>query len=252
MGITCRGRTEEGILATSMLSIVLWILQCYQNFVSIAADRIALYNEIELKCIALISSMLSSSFTITMLYLAKHDDKGWHWVEFIRVLIFLLDLYLDVVKKCKEIERKVLSDKTKYAEVEACLQKLQKIELKSGTECESVTYCLQPLLSVEITINPCAETSYLVNKLVMLQRLKVWFKSCPKQRFLNFFFVAVPFQIPAFLIFLFNLFKNVEFSGHSSSIFHHFLFMISGQFLFIFFYFPLNFLIFLVFCRIRL
>lgn len=81
MGTTCRGRTEEGILATSMLSIVLWLLQCYQHYAGVTVDRDPLFSEIENKCVTLISTMLSSNFTMTMLYLAMHGDKGMVFFE---------------------------------------------------------------------------------------------------------------------------------------------------------------------------
>jgi len=86
---------------------------------------------------------------------------------------FLVDLYLEVVRKCKEIDKILTNEMTNSKEMKICVEKLQKIELGIGATCESVTYCLQPFLSVEISLNLCSETSYLAKKLVMLQRLKV-------------------------------------------------------------------------------
>lgn len=77
VGITCRGKSEEGILATSMLSTVLWLLQCYLNHLNMTiTSPQAPYEEIGIKCVTLLTNMLGSDFTMAMLYLAKHDDRG--------------------------------------------------------------------------------------------------------------------------------------------------------------------------------
>lgn len=78
VGITCRGKTEEGILPTSMLSTVLWLLQCYSYYLNKIANGStqSTYEEIGTKCVTLLSNILASDFPMAMLYLAKHDDPG--------------------------------------------------------------------------------------------------------------------------------------------------------------------------------
>ena len=80
------------------------------------------------------------------------------------------------MRKCKEIEQCLVQNRSleipTLSSIKNCLKKLHQIELNIKTECEPVTYCLQPLLAVEIMLNPGCETSYLVEKLIMLQRLK--------------------------------------------------------------------------------
>lgn len=100
----------------------------------------------------------------------KHQD-------FVINFFFLfLELSNEVLRKCKEIERFLKQNQSlklpASASIESCLKKLHHIELNTKTECEPVTYCLQPLLAVEIMLNPGCETNYLVDKLIMLQRLK--------------------------------------------------------------------------------
>ncbi|KAL0268602.1 UNVERIFIED_CONTAM: hypothetical protein PYX00_010471 [Menopon gallinae] len=160
VGITCRGKTEEGILATSLLSTVLWLLQCYHyHLTKIMSGPYPPYEDIGTKCTSILTNMVSSEFTMAMLYLAKHED---------------VELYAEVLKKCKEIDI-FLSHNPNLKlipPIDSCLKKLRCIELNIRTECEPITFCLQPLLAVEIMLNPSCETHYLVNKLIVLQRLK--------------------------------------------------------------------------------
>lgn len=44
---------------------------------------------------------------------------------------------------------------------------------REGDTSEPLTYVLQALLAVEVLLNPSADTNTLVNKLLMVQRLKV-------------------------------------------------------------------------------
>ncbi|EEB09924.1 Thyroid hormone receptor-associated protein complex 100 kDa component, putative [Pediculus humanus corporis] len=157
VGMTCRGKTEEGILATSIASTILWLLQCYIYHLNKTLNGSQpLFEEIVGKCVTLLTNMLSSDFTMAMLYLAKYEDTEFH---------------SEVLKKCKEIEQFYSQNPTlrSPSAIDTCLQKLHNIELNIKTECEPVTYCLQPLLAVEIMLAPGCETNYLVSKLIMLQ-----------------------------------------------------------------------------------
>lgn len=163
VGITTRGKNEEGVLAASMLSTILWLLQCYLYHLNkiTSGTQQSVYEEIGIKCAELLTNMLASDFFMAMIYLAKHDDDS---------------VYGEVLRKCKEIEQFLVQNRSleipSASSIESCLKKLRHVKLNVKTECEPVTYCLQPLLAVEIMLNPGCETSYLVDKLIMLQRLK--------------------------------------------------------------------------------
>ncbi|KAK6631151.1 hypothetical protein RUM43_014247 [Polyplax serrata] len=160
VGITCRGKTEEGILATSVASTIFWLLQCYSYHLNKLLGGMAPpCEEIVSKCVVLLINMLSSDFIMAMLYLAKYEDP---------------ELHSEVVKKCKEIEQFLIQNPSlkPSSSIDTCLQKLHTIELNIKIKCEPVTYCLQPLLAIEVMLTPGCETNYLVNKLIMLQKLK--------------------------------------------------------------------------------
>ena len=79
--MTCRGKTEEGILATSIASTILWLLQCYIYHLNKTLNGSQpLFEEIVGKCVTLLTNMLSSDFTMAMLYLAKYEDTGLYEV----------------------------------------------------------------------------------------------------------------------------------------------------------------------------
>ncbi|XP_034934467.1 mediator of RNA polymerase II transcription subunit 24 isoform X2 [Chelonus insularis] len=113
---------------------------------------------------SILKQMLSSDFLCAMMYLAKYDDK---------------DLYLEVVKKCQEIE---LTHKTNNirspALIDESLKKLSNLDIEtvspnlSNIPMESITYCLQPLFAVQVLLNPSTETTVFVNQLLMIKRLK--------------------------------------------------------------------------------
>ncbi|XP_014254037.1 mediator of RNA polymerase II transcription subunit 24 [Cimex lectularius] len=164
-GITCRGKPEEGILASAILSLVHWLLQCYHH----ALTNSEPVNEMLQKPSAILHYMLNCDFLTAMLYLAKHDDK---------------DLYNEVVKKCQEIEVIVSqnSNIAAAAPIQDTLMKLCSLELgntslttltdRGADVSEPLTYCVQPLLAVQVIQNLGAETNHLANQLRLLQRLK--------------------------------------------------------------------------------
>ncbi|KAK0084500.1 hypothetical protein PV325_006922 [Microctonus aethiopoides] len=167
VGITCRGKPEEDLLAAAVLSIVHWLLQCYLYTLTKMPQNNSLITQtfdlIE-KPASILKQMLSSDFLCAMMYLAKYDDK---------------DLYVDVVKKCQEIEslHKTSGPKSP-SPIEESLRKLCNLEIETVAPhsiivpMESVTYCLQPLFAVQVLLNPSTETAVFVNQLLMIQRLK--------------------------------------------------------------------------------
>lgn len=90
------------------------------------------------------------------------------------------ELYLDVVKKCQDIEtlHKTNNNLKSTPSIEDSLKKLMNLEIESissntaSVPMESITYCLQPLLAVQVLLNPSTETAVFVNQLLMIQRLK--------------------------------------------------------------------------------
>lgn len=70
-GITCRGKPEEGILASSVLSLAHWLLQCYQHAAATDPSSSMLS-----KPPVILQHMLSCNFLTAMLTLAKYDDPG--------------------------------------------------------------------------------------------------------------------------------------------------------------------------------
>ncbi|XP_072761073.1 mediator of RNA polymerase II transcription subunit 24-like [Anoplolepis gracilipes] len=165
VGITCRGKPEEDLLAAAVLSIVQWLLQCYLHALTKAPQNNPLTSyssELLDKPASILQQVLNSDFLCAMMYLAKYDDK---------------DLYVDVVKKCQEIETlsKTSSQKSVVA-MEDSLKKLCNLNIESlypeKTKMESITHCLQPLFAVQVLLNPSTETTVFVNQLLMVQRLK--------------------------------------------------------------------------------
>ncbi|XP_015121918.1 mediator of RNA polymerase II transcription subunit 24 [Diachasma alloeum] len=167
VGITCRGRPEEDFLAASVLSIVHWLLQCYlQNLIKLPQQTfIGQAVNLTEKPANILKQMLSSDFLCAMMYLAKHDDR---------------DLYLEVIKKCQEIEAYHKANGPKSPPIEETLKKLTNFEIESifilpnsaNSPVESITYCLQPMFAVQVLLNASTETTIFVNQFLMIQRLK--------------------------------------------------------------------------------
>ncbi|CAA9994340.1 unnamed protein product [Nesidiocoris tenuis] len=164
-GITCRGKPEEGILASAILSLVHWLLQCYQHELSAEGDL----SNMLTKPASILNNMLNCGFLTSMLYLAKHDDK---------------ELYNDVVKKCHDIEE-LLSKQAapppgpsiqealiKLCDLELGATSLTTVGNRDADVSEPLTYCVQALLAVQVRRKISAETSELANQLKLLQRLK--------------------------------------------------------------------------------
>ena len=79
VGITCRGKPEEDLLAAAVLSIVHWLLQCYWYSLSKLPQNNPLMpqsSEMMEKSANILKDMLHCDFMCAMMYLAKQDDKG--------------------------------------------------------------------------------------------------------------------------------------------------------------------------------
>jgi len=79
VGITCRGKPEEDLLAAAVLSIVHWLLQCYLHTLTKTPQSNPLTphpSELIDKPASILQQMLNSDFLCAMMYLAKYDDKG--------------------------------------------------------------------------------------------------------------------------------------------------------------------------------
>ncbi|XP_008208388.1 mediator of RNA polymerase II transcription subunit 24 [Nasonia vitripennis] len=167
VGITCRGKPEEDLLAAACLSIVHWLLQCYYYALTKVPQAPPLApqpSELMDKPAYLLKELLASDFICAMLYSAKHDNK---------------DLYIYIVKKCQEIEKEQQKSNTKCSiPIEDSLKKLCNLEIENivskfvKVDAEPITYCLQPLLAVQNLVNPSTETSIYISQLHMIQRLK--------------------------------------------------------------------------------
>ncbi|XP_012223236.1 mediator of RNA polymerase II transcription subunit 24 [Linepithema humile] len=162
VGITCRGKPEEDLLAAAVLSIVHWLLQCYLHTLTKSNSLNPYSSELIDKPSSILQQMLSSDFLCAMMYLAKYDDN---------------ELYKEVVKKCHEIEAlQKTSTQKSVVPIEDSLMKLCNLEIENlcpeKLKMESITHCLQPLFAVQVLLNPSTETAVFVNQLLMVQRLK--------------------------------------------------------------------------------
>lgn len=167
VGITCRGKPEEDLLAAAVLSIVHWLLQCYLHMLNKMPQSNPMpqqVNELMDKPASILKQMLSSDFLCAMMYLAQYDDK---------------ELYIEVVRKCQEIEALLKTSSLKSSvPIEESLKKLCNLEVEilalspEKSRMESITHCLQPLFAVQVLLNPSTETTVFVNQLQMVQRLK--------------------------------------------------------------------------------
>ncbi|KAK9506154.1 hypothetical protein O3M35_008141 [Rhynocoris fuscipes] len=162
-GITCRGKPEEGILASAILNLVHWLLQCYHHAITNNAEPTA---DMIQKPVSILQYMLNCEFLKAMLFLAKHDD---------------IDLFDEVVKKCQEIEEMISQQENiaSAAPIQETLVKIRNLDVGltsslngSVDTSEPLTYCVQALLAIEVMMNPCADTTHLANQLHLLLRIK--------------------------------------------------------------------------------
>ncbi|KAF7998350.1 hypothetical protein HCN44_009748 [Aphidius gifuensis] len=168
VGITCRGKPEEDLLAAAVLSIVHWLLQCYHyNLINLSQNTLLIgqtcVNDLIEKPAKILKQMMSSDFLCAMMYLAKHDDKK---------------LYLSIIDKCQEIELYHKINGPKLSPIDESLKKIKNLDIDTifnninNNEMETITYCIQPLLAVQVLLNPSTEADVYANQFLMIKRLK--------------------------------------------------------------------------------
>ncbi|GBP42398.1 Mediator of RNA polymerase II transcription subunit 24 [Eumeta japonica] len=162
--ITSRGKMEEEILANSVLSIILWLLQVYHYSLSKYPSSNPIQSqELLEKSTGLLSSIVHTDYLIAMFYLAKQSDP---------------EEYNEVTKKCQEITALMMMNTQFKApiNIHETLQRICHLDITKmsplNNKLEQVTYCLQALIAVEVLVNPSADINYVVNQLLMVQRIK--------------------------------------------------------------------------------
>ncbi|XP_052845492.1 mediator of RNA polymerase II transcription subunit 24 [Drosophila gunungcola] len=169
-GVTCRIKSEESVLPSSVVQLVYWLLQIFARTV----QHYELYGEISAEqsymldqtCVV-IERLSQQQFLLSMLYVGCHEE--------LEICGRIRDKYASIKGSLTN------SNFTLNAQnVEQQLQQLAYIEAKHldmqslnpQPTLEKISCCVQPLLAVEVLLNPCKDTSYYVAELQMLQRLK--------------------------------------------------------------------------------
>lgn len=169
-GVTCRIKSEEAVLPSSVVHLVYWLLQIFARTV----QHYELYGEISAEqsymldqtCVV-IDRLSQQQFLLSMLYVGCHEE--------LEICGRIRDKYATIKGSLTN------SNFTLNApQVEQQLQQLAFIEAKHlemqplnpPPTLEKISCCVQPLLAVEVLLNPCKDTSYYVAELQMLQRLK--------------------------------------------------------------------------------
>ncbi|CAH0387287.1 unnamed protein product [Bemisia tabaci] len=164
-GITCRGKPEEGVLASAVLSLTHWLLQCYQQYLNNSSE---LQAEILSKTVSILEEMLKCDFTVAMLYLGKHEDK---------------DVFKEIIGKCKELEEVLQTPTTEHGKsVLTSIKTICNLEVGPGgfssnqgkavDISEPLTHCIQPLLAIDALRSVNTDTQFFVNQLLLVQCLK--------------------------------------------------------------------------------
>ncbi|XP_043647717.1 mediator of RNA polymerase II transcription subunit 24 [Drosophila teissieri] len=169
-GVTCRIKSEEAVLPSSVVHLVYWLLQIFARTV----QHYELYGEISAEqsymldqtCVV-IDRLSQQQFMLSMLYVGCHEE---------------LDICGRIRDKYATIKGSLTNSNftLNAPQVEQQLQQLAYIEAKHlemqplnpPPTLEKISCCVQPLLAVEVLLNPCKDTSYYVAELQMLQRLK--------------------------------------------------------------------------------
>lgn len=177
-GITCRTKPEEMIIVNATLSLISWIIEVYsavlEKVFSNSGNALSEQQDCMEKSLQLLEKITGNEFLMSILYVAKtsHDEND-------------VELFDKLKKNCVKI--KSLSSESSLSRFSATnakilehlgkilLQKIESLEIENleifhGVE--STTYCLQPLLSIEILLNPTADTQTFITELQMIQRLK--------------------------------------------------------------------------------
>ncbi|EDW79003.1 uncharacterized protein Dwil_GK12010 [Drosophila willistoni] len=170
-GVTCRIKSEETLLPSAVVQLVLWLLQIFGRTV----QHYELYGEISAEqsymldqtCVV-IDRLSQHQFLLSILFVGCHEE---------------FDCYARIRDKYASIKGSLTNSNFTLNSpgVEQQLHQLAYIDTKHldmqnlnspQQPAEKISYCVQPLLAVEVLLNPCKDTSYYVAELQMLQRLK--------------------------------------------------------------------------------
>ncbi|CAH0402327.1 unnamed protein product [Chilo suppressalis] len=162
--ITCRGKMEEEVLAFSVFSIILWLLQVYHYSLSKYPSSNPIQSqEILEKSTSVLNSIVNTDFLLAMFYFAKQNDP---------------DEYNEITKKCQEITAFMMMNTQFKAPVtiHETLQRICNMDIDKiaplNNKPETVTHCLQALIAINVLANPSADLQQLSNQLLMVQRIK--------------------------------------------------------------------------------
>lgn len=161
--ITCRGKMEEEVLAYSVSSIILWLLQVYHYALSKYPTSNIQSQDLLEKSTSLLNSIVNTDFLIAMFYLAKQNDP---------------EEYNEVKNKCQEITGFMMMNTQFKAPVtiHETLQKICNMDIDKiaplNNKTEAVTHCLQALIAIDVLAHPSADLHQISSQLLMVQRIK--------------------------------------------------------------------------------
>lgn len=156
-GVTCRSKAEESALMTACMSLVLWLIEMTDKYLTKSSDSSEQDQCLE-KVSKLSRKIVQNQFLMGVLYLAKLEDR-------------------EVYEKCL-IGYKKIHSWNKFDMVKDFYQmifvKFEHIPMKElePRSVETISYCLQPFMSIEVLVNANAETNVHVSKFLMIQKLK--------------------------------------------------------------------------------
>ncbi|XP_065086378.1 mediator of RNA polymerase II transcription subunit 24 [Ochlerotatus camptorhynchus] len=174
VGVTCRGKQEEGLLTKAMLSLVYWLMQIYENAIESYSEHRSLTTEqqqVVEKMVNVLEKIVQSQFLVGVVYVGKFEDP---------------DLFVMLKKKCHRIDNLTASSgfvppvgSQKNVTVNDYIRKVgcidaDTLDMKAfdGRGVEPITYCLQPLIAIDILFNPNCDTQTYVSEFLSIQTLK--------------------------------------------------------------------------------
>lgn len=162
--ITCRSKMEEEVLASSVMSMIFWLLEVYHNALSkYPATNTVQSQELLEKSTLLLNSIVQTDFLIASFYLAKQNDP---------------DEYDDLTKKCHEITNLMIMNTQIKAPlaIHDTLQKLCNMDIHKiaplSNKTGPLTHCMQSIFAVNNLVNPSADMTQIASQLLLIQRIK--------------------------------------------------------------------------------
>lgn len=162
--VTCRGKMEEEVLASAVLSIILWLLQVYHYCLSKYPSSNPIQSqELLEKSASILYAMVHTDFLLAMLYLAKQSDT---------------EEYAHIIKKYHEITSLTMMNiQFKAPEtIEETLMTICRMDINKiaplNHKVETVTHCLQALVAIDVLSNPSIDMQQFSNQLIMVLKIK--------------------------------------------------------------------------------